>query len=95
MKKSEKTILWLFFTTLLISTLANILSYSLSIWATIGTIFWIITIILDIILIVLSIKEIRKNNKALGILVLVLSIIDILINALSFITGFIAGYTAV
>jgi hypothetical protein len=93
LKFQEKRLLWLFFIALITNTISTLLiSSSLSV---IMIIVLLITVVLQILLLVFSIKEITKGNKALGIIILVLSMIDILAIILGFISGLIAGYSAV
>jgi len=94
LKSQEKRLLWLFFFTLAFNTLSNILPAYLSSSSAIITSIslLVVSLILEIFLVAFSIKEIMKGNKALGIVVLVLAIIDILMIILSIVLATISRF---
>jgi len=96
LKSQEKRLLWLFFITLLFNTFSNILTPYLPVASAllISISLLIVALILEIFLVIFSVKEIKKGNKALGIIVIVLSIIDILMIVLSVVLGLMANYSS-
>lgn len=90
MKKQEKAIIWTFVATLILSAASNIINI-ISYNQLLQSISFGIVLILDLILIYLSIKEIKRGNKALGIIVLIVSALDVLTVILGLI---VAGFMA-
>jgi len=90
MKKQEKAIIWTFVATLILSAASNIINI-ISYNQLLQSISFGIVLILDLILIYLSIKEIKRGNKALGIIVLIVSALDVLTVILGLI---VAGFAA-
>jgi len=90
MKKQEKVIIWTFVATLILSAASNIINI-ISYNQLLQSISFGIVLILDLILIYLSIKEIKRGNKALGIIVLIVSALDVLTVILGLI---VAGFMA-
>ena len=102
LKLQEKRLLWLFFITILFNALSNIISSSETIYSSLTSsafmilniFFLVITLVLEIFLVILSVKEIKRGNKALGIIVVILSAIDILMIVLGVAVNLMTNYAS-